>query len=169
MLSPSSTHFITAGAIRACRSLRIGMQIIGLAVVLSAQDASTGESDVTRRNTRGVRAHTRGRYAEAVGLLRQALTSAEAKLASGHPVVATTLSNLAKSEIALGSLAEAETHLKPGSRHHPAQLWPSRPANREAAIDPRRSVHSQGATCRSGAPVPAGADRSGGPPRGPRG
>jgi tetratricopeptide (TPR) repeat protein len=90
-------------------SVRIAMAIIGFELALCAQNP--GDSDVSRLNNLGVEAHAQGRYLEAINFLREALANAEARLASDHPAVATTLSNLAGSEIALGRLADAEEHL----------------------------------------------------------
>src|SRR5688572_6907774 len=85
---------------------------LGFAIALYAQGSRPEESDVARLNNLGVEAHARGRYAEAVLALRQALERAESALAPDHALIATTLSNLAESEIALGSLADAEAHIR---------------------------------------------------------
>jgi hypothetical protein len=49
--------------------------------------------DVTRLNNLGVEAHVRGAYAEAVHLLKQALTNAEEHSTLDPSLLATTLSN----------------------------------------------------------------------------
>ena len=86
--------------------------IAALGLALRAQDHPTVEDNVRPLNNLGVEAHVRGSYVEALQFLSQALVNAETARIPDPSVIATTLSNLAESEMALGRLGEAQEHLE---------------------------------------------------------